>query len=162
MPASFRLPNGDQTVIDGSQILIGTAADCQLKLPGLAPRHAKITEVAGRWLLESLGDWLLKVGDDEPSRKNWLKSGDMIYLSPSGPGIEFRVTSTSPTTTTSAEESASTGPLEETGTEGNEEQPSGVLERMLSPVRYVASAVLSILRPRDESDASDTDAADGR
>ena len=38
----------------------------------LQPVHARIIRVAGRWMVESAGDWLLQVGDSVPGRKQWL------------------------------------------------------------------------------------------
>ena len=92
MPISFQLPDGQRQTLDVSHIVIGRSENCQIRLPDLSPEHAKITRVANRWLLESMGDWLLMVGDQEPARKNWLKSGDVIKLSPKGPEIVFEPT----------------------------------------------------------------------
>ena len=160
MPALFQLPDGLQSVLQESQIVIGGSADCHLRLKGLAPRHARVTEIAGRWLLESLGDWLLKVGNSKPSRKHWLTSGDRIYLAPSGPSIVFQIVASPSPATTRASDSSSTPPDGEAWEE-NEQGQRNVLQLMLGMMRDAASAMRSILRPRDANQPNDDDAVDG-
>ncbi len=124
MRAILRLPNGDDVIIERNQILIGESPDCQVRLRGLAPQHAKITNVAGRWLLESQGDWAIKRGNDKPSRKSWLESGDMIHLTPSGPSILFQAIPSSPATEIPTTQVVMTELLEEAAKKNEQEQQS--------------------------------------
>ncbi len=92
MPSTIVLPSGDTVCVDNEPLLIGRDAVCQVSLPhetALRPQHAKITRIANRWLIESLGDWLIQVGNAPPAHKNWLQPGDVIRLSEHGPTIVF-------------------------------------------------------------------------
>ncbi|MCY2987533.1 MAG: hypothetical protein NTY19_06675 [Planctomycetota bacterium] len=56
------------------------------------PHHAKIKMVVNRWMIESEGDWLIRVGNGVPGRKCWLKPSDEILLTTSGAKIVFNMT----------------------------------------------------------------------
>ncbi len=62
---------------------------CIPNSPNIQPLHAKILKVANKWMIQSAGDWPLKVGDGVPGRKLWLNPGDLVHLSESGPYIVF-------------------------------------------------------------------------
>ena len=40
------------------------------------PQHAVIRQVAGRWLIESQGAGLIRVGNGVPTKMGWLSRGD--------------------------------------------------------------------------------------
>ncbi len=66
---------------------IGTSTSCSLQLPpssGLNAEHARLRRVGGRWLLESLGDDLIRVSDNPPSRIVWLIPGSSVEFVESG------------------------------------------------------------------------------
>lgn len=93
MATVFRLPGGGQAATDDDPIWVGTDAACAVRLPEdgrVQPRHARVRRTAGRWLVESLGDWPVQVGSGPPSRLGWLKPGDVIRLSASGPDLVFQ------------------------------------------------------------------------
>ena len=95
MGITFGLPSGERTSVEADALLIGTDAACQVRLPSdgkVQPRHARVRKTAGRWLVESLGDWLLQVGGGSPGRLGWLRPGDVIRLSEAGPDLTFEPT----------------------------------------------------------------------
>jgi hypothetical protein len=53
------------------------------------PQHAVIRQVAGRWLVESQGEGLIRVGNGVPTKMGWLNRGDSIKLSDDGPELVF-------------------------------------------------------------------------
>jgi hypothetical protein len=92
MTITVKLPGDQQVVLDKDHILVGRDPDCDVRLPdnqGVKSRHATINKVAGRWLIQSEGDWLLQVGSGVPGRKCWLKTNDVIHLTEAGPDIVF-------------------------------------------------------------------------
>jgi hypothetical protein len=98
MAITIELPSGNRVSLDDHTILIGQDRACQIALPeerSLRPQHAKIIKVANRWLIESLGDWFVQVGEAAPGRKQWIKPGDSIRLAEQGPIIVFEPSETS-------------------------------------------------------------------
>lgn len=92
MGVTFGLPSGACARVDADPVLIGTDEDCQVRLPAdgrVRPRHARVRRTAGRWLVESAGDWPVQVGDGPPGRLGWLRPGDVIRLSEAGPDLTF-------------------------------------------------------------------------
>jgi hypothetical protein len=85
------LPSGQHITFGARAVVIGREKGCQIVLPeeAIRPRHAKLSRIAGRWLIEALGDWLLQVGSQTPARKQWLEPGDSIRLAEGGPVIIF-------------------------------------------------------------------------
>ena len=78
MAMRIQLPTGQSVVLDGPVATIGTDPGCNIVLPaeqGVRPHHARIKNVANRWMIESDGDWPLQVGQDVPGRKLWLSPG---------------------------------------------------------------------------------------
>ena len=93
MPITFEMPSGQSIVLESHSVTVGRDQRCDVRLPdqeGIHPIHAKIIRMAGRWMIESEGDWLLQVNDGIPGRKCWLNPGDRIRLTDSGPMIVFQ------------------------------------------------------------------------
>jgi hypothetical protein len=114
MAITIALPSGSCVQIDDSTIIIGQDKACDVSLPGeaaLHPQHAKISRIAGRWLIESLGDWFLQAGDATPGRKQWLKPGDSIRLAESGPTIVFEPVDAAHRTTAPSENETGISPM---------------------------------------------------
>jgi len=91
MPVTLRLPSNERVTFDQPVILIGTDENCDVRLPadsGGRPQHATIRKLAGRWLAESQGDWLLQVGTAQ-GKTCWLTPGDAIHIAPQGPMLIF-------------------------------------------------------------------------
>src|SRR5690242_18919798 len=55
----------------------------------LAPQHAVIRQVGGRWVIESQGEGLIRIGSGVPTKLGWLSRGDSIKLSETGPELLF-------------------------------------------------------------------------
>ena len=105
MSITIRLPDGKNVATEVEPIWVGSDTTCTVCLSAdgrVQSRHAKLRRTAGRWLVESLGEWPLQVGSGSPSRLSWLKPGDVIRLSPSGPDLVFQ-----PTTSPEAKASSS-------------------------------------------------------
>src|SRR4051812_7223583 len=92
MPISIQLPDGSRTTLEGDSFTLGIDPECQIVLPivpGLERKHAEIKRIANRWLVQSLGDWFIQVGQSAPAHKCWLQPGDKIHLTPNGPEVLF-------------------------------------------------------------------------
>ncbi len=92
MSVTFELPNGNRIAVDADAILIGSDPGCHVPLQNahtIQPQHAKVSRVANRWLIETLGDWLVQVEDESPGRKHWLNPGEIIRLTEAGPEVVF-------------------------------------------------------------------------
>ena len=84
--------DGTSGTFDKEVVSIGRAGSCDMSLPydeRLQPLHATIRKVAGKWMIESAGDWEVRVGSGTGGRKLWLKSGDVLHLAHTGPEIVF-------------------------------------------------------------------------
>lgn len=71
---------------------IGRDPDNQVALPNdarLAPLHAIIRHVNGRWIVESRDGGPIRVGNGRPTQFAWLNPGDVIHLTESGPQLVF-------------------------------------------------------------------------
>ncbi len=90
MSITIQLPSNERKVFDTTSILIGSAAVCDIQLAELRPQHAKIRKLANRWMVESLGDWPVQSGENEPGKRCWLKSGEHVTLTPDGPALVFQ------------------------------------------------------------------------
>ena len=126
MAITIALPSGDYVRIDDSTIIIGQDKACDVSLPGetaLHPQHAKISRIAGRWLIESLGEWFVQAGDAPPGRKQWLKPGDSIRLAESGPTIVFEPTNAAHRTTAPSEGETGISPVSAVIPPSTEEPP---------------------------------------
>lgn len=91
---SIRIEIDGQAVVELEEenIVLGTDPACTIPLPagnGLAPKHAVIRKIAGRWIVEVRGGDSIRVGDGEPTRMHWLNPGDLIHLTDAGPTVEF-------------------------------------------------------------------------
>src|SRR5689334_18330518 len=92
MPIVIQLPSGERREIRHDPITIGRGPNCHVSLPGegrLKDEHARLRRIAGRWLVESLGDWPIQAGNGTPSRLSWLNVGDVIRLAQGGPELIF-------------------------------------------------------------------------
>lgn len=73
-------------------IVLGTDPTCAVEIPtgaGVAPKHAVIRKIAGRWIIEVRAGDSIQVGDADPARMYWLNPGDIIRLTDSSPSIVF-------------------------------------------------------------------------
>lgn len=91
---SIRLEiNGDSVVeYEDDTITLGSDESCTVSFPpaeDLAPKHAVIRKIAGRWLVEVRDAAFIQVSDEPPSRMHWLNRGDVIRLTENGPEITF-------------------------------------------------------------------------
>lgn len=101
-PATHVFPSGPVTVGREAE------SDFRVEAEGTAPRHAVLREVQGKWLIESVCDQALTVGDGRPTRLAWLGSGDRIRIGPSGPVLLFEMAATGPAAAPLASASAPT------------------------------------------------------
>ncbi len=95
MTMKLGIPSGEQVIVDSDSSVIGRGRNCDVALPEqteLHKRHAQIKKVANQWIVESLGDWMIQVGDGVAGRKCRLKEGDPIRLTPSGVTVVFEPT----------------------------------------------------------------------
>ena len=82
---------------DSDSIGIGRSPDNQLAFPNdvrVAPMHATLKSVNGRWIIESREGGPIRVGNGRPTQFAWVKPGDTIYLTESGPEIVFDLSPT--------------------------------------------------------------------
>jgi hypothetical protein len=91
---SIRLEIDGQAVIEFEEenIVLGSDPACTVPFPasaGLAPKHAVIRKIAGRWIVEVRGGDTIQVGDAEPARMHWLNPGDIIRMTDGGPTVQF-------------------------------------------------------------------------
>lgn len=89
----FTVDTGDgrRVSIDAPAAKLGQSSECEIRLTDarVLPVHATIRKVADRWVVEAAGDWCLQVGELAPARLCWLKPGDRVRLTESGPAIVF-------------------------------------------------------------------------
>lgn len=91
---SVQFTNSQQIVIDGEKAVIGSNLQCDIVISDdsrIALEHAVIKSVSGRWMVESLTDGYISVGDGTAVRFCWLKPNDCIHLTPDGPDLVFVV-----------------------------------------------------------------------
>jgi hypothetical protein len=91
MAITIGLANGGKITIkrDTATIGRGPGVDVAIASTELQSVHARIIQVAGRWMVEAAGDWLLQVGDSVPGRKQWLEPDQVIWLTESGDMVVF-------------------------------------------------------------------------
>jgi hypothetical protein len=93
MAIIIQLDTGQRITVERDIATIGQDWSCDVVIgpsADIRPIHATIMKIAdGKWMIESPGDWLLRIGDGAPGRALWLKRGDVIDLSQSGPQIVF-------------------------------------------------------------------------
>jgi hypothetical protein len=89
MAITIELASGERVSISKDIAVVGSDVRCDVRLTGLEPRHARIRKVASRWLIESLGARTLQIRNGDASRMAWLKSEDLITLTPGGVRIIF-------------------------------------------------------------------------
>ncbi len=77
---------------DSDTIGIGRSPDNQVAFPNdtrVAPRHAIIRLVSGRWIVEACDGWAIRIGNGRPTQFGWINPGDVIRLTESGPELVF-------------------------------------------------------------------------
>jgi hypothetical protein len=89
MSITLELPDHRRIVWEKDTATIGRNADIVVSSPEVQPIHARLITIAGRWMVESAGDWLLQVNNGVCGRKHWLAAGDILYLTESGVGLIF-------------------------------------------------------------------------
>lgn len=75
---------------DAGRIRIGSHAHCEVCLPatlGLSPVHAELKRTGGRWLLEGVGELLIRVDQKPAAGMAWLDTGAKIEFV--GTGIQL-------------------------------------------------------------------------
>ena len=79
---------------DLDTISIGRNPECQFAFPDdprIAPLHAIIRVVSGRWIVESRDGGPFRIGEGRPTQFAWVTNGDVIHLTEAGPKIVFEV-----------------------------------------------------------------------
>jgi S1-C subfamily serine protease len=91
MAFTLQTLNDQHITVDADVAVIGTDPSCNVVADDnrLKRRHAVIKKVTGKWMIQSEGDWLLRVGNGMPGRKCWLNPGDTIWLAEGGPAFVF-------------------------------------------------------------------------
>ncbi len=92
MAVRLEIDEGFVVEFNDDTITIGSDPSCTIPYPpegGVAPKHAVIRKIAGRWIVEVREADSIQVGDDEPTRMHWLNRGDVIRLTNDGPVITF-------------------------------------------------------------------------
>lgn len=91
MAITIGLEDGRTVTIERDTATIGqgSGVDVVVASKNIQPVHARIVRVAGRWMVESAGDWLLQVGDGVPGRKQWIEPDQVIWLTESGVMVVF-------------------------------------------------------------------------
>ena len=77
----------------GSVISVGRDPGCGISFPEdsrLAPKHAHLRSVAGRWLIEATAGRTIRVGHGRATSLAWLAVGDAIHLTETGPELVFQ------------------------------------------------------------------------
>lgn len=93
MAISFQDSSGTTVRFDGDIVSIGRDSSCDFSMPHeqrLQPRHAILRKMAGRWLVETAGEWNVQVGSGPAGRKCWVKPNDVIHLTEAGPDLVFQ------------------------------------------------------------------------
>ena len=65
MAVVIQLPGGERKEMCHDSFTIGRGPECHVILSGedrIETEHARLRKIAGRWLVESLGDWAIQVG----------------------------------------------------------------------------------------------------
>jgi hypothetical protein len=97
MPIRLEIDEGFVVEFEDDTVTIGTDPACNIPYPpggGIAPKHAVIRRIAGRWIIEAREADSIQVGDDAPTRMHWLTGGDVIRLTDAGPVITFEPAAT--------------------------------------------------------------------
>ncbi len=163
---SVQIPNNSHIDISGEKAIIGSNANCDIVIENdsrIALEHAVIKSVAGRWMVETLTDGLVSVGDGKPARLCWLKPNDRIQLTSDGPELTFDPTSvpaTANTTTQLTPASTPSNPVSPSAPAPPPTQSGGysvVNERQEQPQRIkppvVANPILANAAPNVANDS---------
>ncbi len=88
---------------DTGRIRIGSHAHCEVCLPamhGLSPVHAELKRTGGRWLLEGVGESLIRVDQKPAAGMAWLETEAKIEFIGTGTQLWFAEARTAPVATT--------------------------------------------------------------
>ena len=91
MPIALSI-NGQTRRFDAETISVGRSPENAVSLPHderLAPVHAILKCVAGRWIVEAQAGGLVRVGNGRPTQFAWINPGDVIHVTESGPQLVF-------------------------------------------------------------------------
>jgi hypothetical protein len=140
MAITIQLPGGQRREFKDDPIVIGRGPGCQIRLTEeaqLRDEHARIRKLAGRWLIESLGDWPIQAGEDASSRLSWLRVGDTIRLAQDGPELIFEPAHEDVMLDSATTGAASTRPAPPSGPslgrDGPSPMPEGSVRRAVPP-----------------------------
>ena len=93
MSVNIQLSSGERLEFGHGPLVIGRDPRCQICIDdkrGIHRQHARLREVDGRWLVETAGEWAIQVGQNRPTRSEWLNPGDVIKLSKNGHWLIFQ------------------------------------------------------------------------
>src|SRR5579872_3809126 len=91
MPITVSVVGGLSFSIDAESATIGSDPSCTIRLddPRVRPHHALLRYLGGRWMIESQGGDELRIGAEPPAKIKWLRPGDTVELTASGPQLVF-------------------------------------------------------------------------
>jgi hypothetical protein len=91
MSITIELPSGEQLPYESTNLIIGSdiACDIFIEHEDVHEQHCRIRKMAGRWIVESMGDWEIRAGLLDPGLKAWIQPTDELYLTPVGPVLIF-------------------------------------------------------------------------
>jgi hypothetical protein len=81
---------GETDILPRRPAGIGSDADLDVVVPGAAPRHARVVEKDGAFVLEDGGSPQGTLLAGQPVQESVLHDGDVIQLGPGGPQLQFR------------------------------------------------------------------------
>ena len=77
----------DRTLtLSGDLVRIGSSERAAIRFPvgEVAPEHAELQKIGGRWLIRSVCDETIQVDGQPAARMVWITSGDRVHLSSGG------------------------------------------------------------------------------
>ena len=104
----------DRTLtLSGDLIRIGSSERSAIRfaIGEVAPEHAELQKIGGRWLVRSACDGQIRVEGQSPARMTWIKPGDRIHLTSAGVWFIFEPSPQSTASTASTFQSASADKL---------------------------------------------------
>ncbi|MEZ6087406.1 MAG: hypothetical protein R3C05_05130 [Pirellulaceae bacterium] len=94
MTITLSLDDGTRQSFNRNEVRIGTGTDCDFAVPaieGIRTQHAIIRRIAGRYLIESCGEWMLSKWQHSSDTRLWIQSGDLIDLASRGPTLRVDI-----------------------------------------------------------------------
>ncbi len=91
MSITIELPSGEQLSYESTSLIVGSDVVCDIFIEheDVHEQHCRIRKMAGRWIVESMGDWEIRAGLHDPGLKAWIQPTDELYLTPVGPVLIF-------------------------------------------------------------------------